>query len=50
MLSKKKTTNTSLLAAIDSASVDNALKGGNLINESVEASLKIIEIAMGLNE
>ncbi len=39
----RRTTNTSLLAAIDSASVDNALKGGNLINESVEASLKIID-------
>ncbi|MCR5602608.1 MAG: PAS domain-containing protein [Lachnospiraceae bacterium] len=33
MLFNKKTTNDSLLAAIDSANVDNVLKGGNLISE-----------------
>ncbi len=32
MLFKKETTNASLLAAIESGSLDNVLKGGNLIN------------------
>jgi PAS domain S-box-containing protein len=33
MLFRKETTNDSLLAAIDSGSLDNVLKGGNLIND-----------------
>ncbi len=33
MLFRKETSNDSLLAAIDSGSIDNVLKGGNLIND-----------------
>ncbi|MBQ2453495.1 MAG: hypothetical protein II497_03520, partial [Lachnospiraceae bacterium] len=33
MFFKKKTTNDSLLAAIDSGSIDNLLKGGSLISD-----------------
>jgi hypothetical protein len=33
MFFRKETTNASLLAAIDSGSLDNVLKGGNLISD-----------------
>lgn len=33
MLFKKKTTNDSLLAAIDSGSVDNVINGGDLMSD-----------------
>ena len=50
MLFKKETNNSSLLAAVESASVDNVLKGGNLISDKQVASENDREVIRRIND
>ena len=50
MLFKKKTTNDSLLAAIDSGCVDNVLKGGNLMSDQEVTSESDKEVIRRIND